>query len=235
MTKTIHYCWFGGAPLPDEYIKSWQKYLPDYKIKRWDESNFDINCCDYVREAYAAKKWAFVSDYARIKIIYENGGIYFDTDVELIKPPADIVNGAFMGLERNHKNVGINLGLGFGAPAGTEILKELLQYYNSIHFDSRVTVVTHVSGIFKRYGFNFKDELQTVAGVTLYPSEYLSPIDSATHKMTVTPKTVSIHHFAASWQSGGDKYKTKIKKLLGPTLTRFLIAVKQLFKKENDN
>ena len=92
--KVIHYCWFGGNPLPEEYVKyieSWKKYLPDYEIKRWDESNFDFSTCDYAREAYEAKKWAFVSDYVRLKVVYDNGGLYFDTDVEVIKPIDDII------------------------------------------------------------------------------------------------------------------------------------------------
>lgn len=101
--KIIHYCWFGGNPLPDLAVKcidSWKKYCPDYEIKRWDESNFNLNCCDYVKEAYRAKKWAFVSDYARFKVLYDEGGLYFDTDVELIKPIDDILaRGPFMGVE----------------------------------------------------------------------------------------------------------------------------------------
>ena len=101
--KIIHYCWFGGNPLPElavKCIESWKKYCPDYEIKRWDESNFDLNCCDYVKEAYRAKKWAFVSDYARFKVLYDEGGLYFDTDVELIKPIDDIIErGPFMGAE----------------------------------------------------------------------------------------------------------------------------------------
>ena len=103
--RTIHYCWFGGKPLPrdaEKYILSWKKYLPDYEIKRWDESNFDVNSIPYIKEAYAAGKYAFVSDYARLKILYEHGGIYFDTDVEVIKPLDDILSkGGFMGFEKN--------------------------------------------------------------------------------------------------------------------------------------
>ena len=100
--KTIHYCWFGRNPLPSLAIKciaSWKKYLPDYEIKEWNEDNFDVNVIPYTREAYAAKKYAFVSDYARFKILYEEGGLYFDTDVEVIKPFDDIIaRGAFMGV-----------------------------------------------------------------------------------------------------------------------------------------
>ena len=91
--KVIHYCWFGGNPLPNIAVKcinSWKKYFPDYEIIEWNESNFDLFSCDYCREAYDAKKWAFVSDYARFKILYEHGGVYFDTDVEVIKSMDDI-------------------------------------------------------------------------------------------------------------------------------------------------
>ena len=101
--RIIHYCWFGGNQLPElaqKCIESWKKYFPDYEIKEWNESNFDLNCCDYVKEAYTAKKWAFVSDYARFWILYNYGGLYFDTDVEVIRDMSEIVNrGAFMGCE----------------------------------------------------------------------------------------------------------------------------------------
>lgn len=102
--KIIHYCWFGGKPLPVDakrYIETWKKHFPDYEIKEWNENNFDINCCDYVKEAYEKKKWAFVSDYARFAILYRYGGVYFDTDVEVLKPMSTIIaKGPFMGLER---------------------------------------------------------------------------------------------------------------------------------------
>lgn len=101
--RIIHYCWFGGKEIPMQYqayIDSWKKYCPDYEIKEWNESNFNINCCSYVKEAYNAKKWAFIADYARFFILYNYGGIYFDTDVELLRPIDTLVeNGNFMGLE----------------------------------------------------------------------------------------------------------------------------------------
>lgn len=92
--KVVHYCWFGGNQLPDDAkkcIESWRKFFPEYEIKEWNERNFDVNCCDYVKEAYAAQKWAFVSDYARFWILYHEGGLYFDTDVEVIKDMSDII------------------------------------------------------------------------------------------------------------------------------------------------
>ena len=109
ITKTIHYCWFGRGELPEkakQCIESWKKFCPDYEIKEWNEDNFDMNSCAYVKEAYEAKKWAFVSDYARFEILYKYGGLYFDTDVELVKSFDDIVSkGTFMGLQPGKKTV----------------------------------------------------------------------------------------------------------------------------------
>ena len=139
--KTIHYCWFGRNPLPSLAIKciaSWKKYLPDYEIKEWNEDNFDVNVVPYTREAYAAKKYAFVSDYARFKILYEEGGLYFDTDVEVIKPFDDIIaRGAFMGCERDAGDRGgacVNPGLGLGANPNFGLYKEILDLYATLHF-----------------------------------------------------------------------------------------------------
>ena len=118
--KIIHYCWFGGKPLNKlgkKCLKSWKKFFPDYKIIEWNEGNFDINCCQYVKEAYEAKKYAFVSDYVRFKVLYEQGGLYFDTDVEVIKPfDAILINGNFMGCENAvSDNIAVAAGLGLGA------------------------------------------------------------------------------------------------------------------------
>ena len=103
--KIIHYCWFGRNPLPPlalECIASWRKFLPDYEIKEWNEDNFDVNSIPYTAEAYRQKKYAYVSDYARFCILYQYGGIYFDTDVEVIKPLNDIIaKGNFMGFEQD--------------------------------------------------------------------------------------------------------------------------------------
>ena len=122
--KIIHYCWFGGKPLPKSAIKcinSWKKFFPDYEIKEWNESNFDVNMIPYTKEAYAAKKYAFVSDFARFWVPHEYGGIYFDTDVEVIRPMDDIIaRGAYLGMENR---TAINPGLGMAAPAGHPFYK----------------------------------------------------------------------------------------------------------------
>ena len=128
--KTIHYCWFGKNPLPEIAVKcinSWKNFFPDYEIKEWNEDNFDLTSCDYCKEAYAVKKWAFVSDYARFKILYEYGGIYFDTDVEVIKNMEDIIKkGAFIGRERIADTFPVNAGLGLASEARMPIIKEIL-------------------------------------------------------------------------------------------------------------
>lgn len=137
--KIIHYCWFGGKDLPQsakKYIESWEKFLPSYEIKRWDESNFDVNAIKYTREAYAAKKYAFVSDFARFWILFNYGGLYFDTDVEIIETLYDIIEqGSFMGVEsRNDYSININPGLGFGSEAGNEFLGRMIEIYKTFHF-----------------------------------------------------------------------------------------------------
>ena len=158
--KIIHYCWFGGNPLPElaqKCIASWKKYCPEYEIREWNESNFDLNCCDYVREAYEAKKWAFVSDYARFWILYHKGGIYFDTDVEIIKPLNEILKqGAFLGCETLYT---VAPGLGMAANPGLVIYKEMLDFYEKRHFRNQngaidtTTIVTYTTQILMQHGW----------------------------------------------------------------------------------
>lgn len=226
--KVIHYCWFGGNDLPElalRCIESWKKFCPDYEIREWNESNFDVNCCDYVREAYESKKWAFVSDYARFKILYENGGLYFDTDVELIKPLDDIIaRGGFMGIENEAnetstgKEVAVNPGLGLAVTAGLELYSDLVEAYHNRHFireDGSLnlkTVVEYTTEILKKKGLANQNEIQYVAGVYIYPKEYFCPMDYETGNLNVTEKTYSIHHFHASWHSESEKYAVELQR-----------------------
>lgn len=134
--KTINYCWFGKgkkSKLFEKCINSWKKYMQDYEIKEWDEDNFDVNQNDYCREAYLNKKWAFVSDYARLKIIYDNGGIYLDTDVEIIKSLLPIIEkGGYLGIESSGK---VATGLGFAARKNDKTIGKMLKDYDKIHFE----------------------------------------------------------------------------------------------------
>lgn len=226
--KTIHYCWFGGNPLGPEELKcieSWRKFFPDYEIIRWDETNFNIRCCTYVSQAYDSKKWAFVSDYARFAILYEHGGIYFDTDVEVIRPMDDIVsNGAFMGFEKDGFNstvdYTVNPGLGLLASPGLDLYRDILASYEVDYFvraDGSInltTVVTRTTKILRSCGLKDVPGIQVVAGVTIYPSEYFNPKDFRTGKINVTANTRSIHHFGMSWYSESDKYRHNLESKL---------------------
>lgn len=221
--KTIHYCWFGDAPLGDEEkkcIESWRKFLPDYEIRRWDESNFDFNVCDYSAEAYEAEKWAFVSDYARFAILYELGGLYFDTDVEIIRPLDDIIGaGPFMGFERDadsERGLAVAPGLGLAAEPGLEIYGEILAAYHRCHFLGKdgkqdlTTVVSRVTDILKSHGLNEIRGIQHVCGINIYPAEYFNPKDYLTGAINVTENTRAIHHFSMSWLSEGKQYTRKL-------------------------
>lgn len=223
--KKIHYCWFGGNPLPElakKCIASWRKYCPDYEIIEWNEKNFDINCNDYVKEAYAAKKWAFVSDFARFWVLYKFGGIYFDTDVEIIKPIDCIINaGPFMGCEKNDKLENIPApGLGLGAVIGMPLYKIIIQEYEKKHFlyrngtMNKTTVVTYTTEILKKNGWVAHTDIIKICGINIYPSEYFCPINYFTGKMIVTDKTYSIHHYDGSWLSEEERYSFRTQKKL---------------------
>ena len=224
--RKIHYCWFGGNPLPDlaqKCIASWQKYLPDYEIIRWDESNYDVNKIPYTKEAYAAKKFAFVSDYARFDILYQHGGLYFDTDVEIVQDMSDIITvGSFMGCEFSRGSCCINSGLGLGASAGMPIFKEILDNYHNRLFitsdgtNDYTTVVDIVSGIFQKYGFDNKIwQIQNIDGISIYPPDFFAPRNGVFNRYILTPNTYSIHHYAASWLSTGGKLRTALSKAIG--------------------
>lgn len=220
--KKIHYCWFGGKPLNKlgkKCLKSWKKFFPDYEIVEWNESNFDLNCCRYVKEAAKEGKWAFVSDYVRFKILYAYGGIYFDTDVEVIKPFDDILErGAFMGCENPDldSTFAVNPGLGIAVAPGLGLYKEVLEDYEKSSFyrdDGTLnlyTVVQRVTDILGRHGLSNTMEIQQVAGVTIYPAEYFCPINMRTGRLVITENTHSIHRYAGSWVSRKAKFRGKV-------------------------
>lgn len=210
--KTIHYCWFGGNPkseLIQKCMDSWRKLCPDYEIKECNESNYSIEKAPlYVRQAYEAKKWAFVTDYVRLQIIYENGGIYLDTDVELLKRPDELLkDAAYFGFQHD---LDINTGIGFGAEKGSPILLELMRQYQDIPFllpNGRMDSLpcsNRNTEVFVQHGLIRNDREQTLlGGIHIYPSEYFSPLDYTSGKLLVTKNSYSIHHFVASWYSKG--------------------------------
>ena len=186
--KIIHYIWFGGRPLPELAIKcieSWKRYMPEYEIRCWDESNFDVNRVPYTREAADAKKWAFVSDYARFWILYRYGGVYFDTDVELVKPMNDIIDtGAYMGIECGNpdKGISVNPGLGMAIEPQRKFIMDILEIYDKTHFDARLigtgkikTIVHYTTEYLYSKGLENKNELQRVDNILIYPNTYFCP------------------------------------------------------------
>lgn len=221
--KIINYCWFGHNPLPDEakkYIASWKKYFPNYELKEWNEDNFDLHICPYVEEAYKAKKWAFVSDYARFWILYNYGGLYFDTDVEVIRNMDFIVDsGPFMGREADCDNgVQVNPGLGIGTAPGNPFYKEMLEYYSNLHFlgqdgqPTGETVVDYTTSILRRHGYKGNDGIENIEGINIYPPDFFCPQNYITGNTDITKNTVTIHHYSESWHSNIDRFIHKIER-----------------------
>ena len=215
--KVIHYCWFGGKPLPESAMKcinSWKKYLPGYEIMRWDESNFDVRSVPYVSQAYDAGKYAFVSDYARFCILHAHGGIYFDTDVEVVSPIDDILEtGPYMGCEHMLSgDVAVNPGLGMAAEPGMAFLSQMIEKYRRLNFRKEdgsldmTTIVSYTTDALSAEGFVCDDTLQRCCGFNIYPTEYFCPLDYRTGKLTMTRNTRTIHHYAATWHTWKDKW-----------------------------
>lgn len=208
--KIIHYCWFGGKPLTElaqKCIASWKKHCPDYEIIRWDESNVDISSVAYMKEAYEEKAWAFVSDVVRLQAVMNYGGIYLDTDVELVKPLDDLLcNKAFAGIEENDKYI-VALGLGFGAQKGSEFVAALLKDYENRHFRNsdgtidRTAAPTFQNSLMCSMGFNGKNENQQVSDAAVFSSEYFCPKSQRTGILKLTDRSYSIHHFDGSWKT----------------------------------
>lgn len=235
--KIIHYCWFGKNTIPKEYqkyINSWKTFLPDYEIKEWNENNYDVNCIPFSKEAYEVKKYAYVSDYARLKILYENGGIYFDTDVEVIKSMDNIINnGPWMGIEKhtNTPDAGdmVALGLGFAVEPYNPIIKEIMALYENTHYIfpdghmEQIPIVPITSKVLKKYGLKpTATEPYKCGGITIYPWDYFCPQEFLSSKIEITENTYTIHHYSATWMSWWDKlmmkkgyYGIKIKRLFG--------------------
>lgn len=216
--KVIHYCWFGGEEIPAQnkkWIASWKKFCPDYEIVEWNESNYDISKNRYMREAYQEKKWGFVPDYARLDIIYQYGGIYLDTDVEIIRNLDELLyQDAYVGIDKSKK---ISLGLGFGARPGFNLFKKLMDeyddrsFYNSDGTPSKTAAPALQEPFFNRLGYVNNGEYQIVKGLAIYPEKILSGKCGYTGKVNPTKNTFSIHHYDASWVD--KKGKTRVREI----------------------
>lgn len=225
--KIIHYCWFGDkklSPLAKKCIRSWQKYFPDYEIKMWNESNFDVNIIPYTEEAYKTKRYAFVSDYARYWILYNYGGIYFDTDVEVLKSMSVILDkGSYMGFESSvgSETLYVNAGLGMAVEAGNSFLKEMLDIYSKLHFinsdgsHNLKSIVKYTSEVLVAKGLVETNEVQKICGIYIYPKEYFNPYNYSTKKFEITDKTYTIHYFAGTWITRKERFMKWIEVHLG--------------------
>lgn len=203
--KIIHLIWFGGKPYPplvERCIESWKKYLPDYKIMKWDESNFDIHCNKYVEQAYEAKKWAFVSDYVRLWALCNYGGIYMDTDVEVLKP-LDIFlsNEVFSGFESKDR---VPTGI-IGATKSHRVVQELLSYYDNATFilengeNNQTTNVQTITNMLLDKGLVLNGKKQTIDGFTLFPQMVFCPNNFLKIFGIPSKESYTIHHFEGSW------------------------------------
>ena len=233
--KIIHYCWFGRKPLPPlamECIASWRRFLPDYEIREWNEDNFDVNMIPYTAEAYRQGKYAFVSDYARFWIMYHHGGIYFDTDVEVIRPMSDIIErGNFMGFEMDPDGENtpgkyapkyafdVNPGLGFGIGKGHPFIKGMLDIYGVLKFQGAVmnpwlkTVVAYTTEALVNEGLRNMKGIQQIGDIIVYPSEYFAPINIVSGRLHLTENTRTIHRYMGSW-SGRMTIKERIRGII---------------------
>ena len=223
--KIIHYCWFGKGEIPDrdkQNIAKWTSLCPDYEIKRWDESNYDISKCEYMKQAYDANKLGFVPDYARLDIIYNYGGFYFDTDVELVKNLDMLLNEhAVMGFESENM---INHGHGFAAEPQNGLIKELRDSYHNLKFvnpDGSLNLTPspkYITDFLEHKGVVLNNTEQYVCGVHIFPKDYFCPKNMYSAKINVTKNTIAIHHFNMSW--GDDEKLRRLAKV--KKLSRFL-------------
>lgn len=246
--KVIHYCWFGRNPLPHQTIRcirSWKKHCPEYKIRKWTEDNFDVTSNAYMREAYEAGKWAFVSDYARLKILYDYGGIYLDTDVKLLRSLDPLLEQeGFMGFQ--HDGLAAT-GLGFGVRRHHPLIKALLDDYQELSFllgDGSFCTAPCSEINFptlQRFGLHKNDgTIQKICGISFYPPDYFDPMDFQTGIVKKTSNTFSIHCYSASWHSpewrkwhNRQLWKGKVQQYGGPVLYKVLDKGWKLWKRKD--
>lgn len=234
--KIIHYIWFGDKPLnklSKKCIKSWKKYCPDYKIMLWNENNFDVNMFEYTKEAFELKSWAFLSDVVRLYALVSYGGVYMDTDVEVIKSIDNFLDKkAFSGFE-NEKNIPTGI---MACEQNFPLFKKLLDDYKNRHLIrkdgliDRTTNVQTITKILKNYGFTPNNEYQNIEGLELFPNDFFCPKDYKTLKINKTDNTYTIHHFNASWCTKKERFFRKI----GPKWTEKLVSIKHFFRRKHE-
>ena len=236
--KVIHYCWFGNNPLPFEVkkcINSWKKICPDYEIRRWDETNFDVYQNDFIKSAYGSKAWAFVSDYARLKIVYDEGGIYLDTDVELKKSLDELrKNEGFFAIQQEGHYC--NTGLGFGAKKENEIVKTMLDLYDDLIYseENKFSIACPYlnTKALEKYGYSYSDDVIVIHNNLVLPPRFMDPIAPGKNKENLLCNdTVSIHHYSASWM---DDKTVRIRKIIRIIGEKRIYKIKKILKGVNN-
>lgn len=221
MNKTIHYIWLGEKKKPRvirKCINSWKKNLPDWQIKEWNESNLNIDICKYCREAYDAHKYAFAADVLRFDILYREGGLYFDTDVKVLKNMQPLIDNceAFCGFEFSMVAPGLVL---YAKEPKNNVINETLDVYKNTHFFIDGVMNTKVVGeyfsdVLSKYGFNYKNEYQICDSFTIFPSTYFCPTDGYGNKIAFSENTYSVHLYAGSWLPLSKRIVNSIKRFL---------------------
>lgn len=232
--KKIHYCWFGRGKMPElavKCIESWKKHLPEYEIKEWNEDNFDLDLYPYAREAYDNRKFAFVTDVVRLYALYHEGGIYMDTDVEVLRSLDDFLDcPAFSGFE---DDVYVPTGI-MASEKGGKWAEENLAYYDGRHFvneqgklDLTTNVVT-ITNYMLPYGLKQNNTFQQFPRlITFYPKDYFCPKSYEDGKIYLTDNTYTIHHFAGSWHTSHEDFVIRLRKLVGDKNLQRLVALKR--------
>ena len=237
--KKIHYFWFGNSPKPEivtKCIDSWKKFMPDWEIIEWNENNYDVYCCKYVEQAYEAKKWAFVSDYARFDILNRIGGLYFDTDVELLKTiPEEYFRNSFIAVDCNGM---VAPGSVIALPSNHWLAEVIVNSYKKDSFDEKnitaeSTINTRVNNYLKSKGFVEKDKFQKVDNLCIYPSVQFCGYDVNINEYNITSETIAVHHYAGSWLNSklliNRKFQSLMKKVVGIKGYRKLLNIKRMF------
>lgn len=238
--KIIHYCWLSDDPLPPKLqacIDSWSVHCPDYEIRLWNFDRLGSECPLWVRQAFEAKKYAFAADWVRAYALYHFGGIYLDSDVELLGSFDKFLNRPYMlGRESGGSTVEAAV---MGAEAGHPFFKALLDYYDGRQFvkaDGSLDILDLPRIINKVSADRFilrdiasPEEFRAEEGtLCVLPEDYFSPINLQNMKLTLTPRTVSIHHFAGSWKPARYRWKKRLQQLLGPRITMLIIHLKDI-------
>ena len=230
LPKIIHYCWFGRGEKPvlaQKCIDSWRKFCPDFEIREWNEDNCDYLAMPFMMEAYAAKKYAFVSDVMRLIVLEQYGGVYFDTDVELVRDLAPLMDDeGFIGFENDQY---VNSGQGIAAMPHHPVVQAMIEEYWKLHFanaDGTINAVgcPHLNtDVMERYGLVRNGKEQRVAGIHVYPAEFFNPLDSVTGKLTKTENTYSIHWYSMSWLPKS----VRIRSRMGRMVRRIMKEIKR--------